>query len=843
MKNLYTFLLICLCPLFSLAQADSVIINFNDYETGNLGGQDGWISVDHWNGGNDFQVGVGVGADATIDGTNGANYNFGGPGVGTTSTKKTFDNFEMDFTNGGTFELQVDIYRNWWGEFIGIGYDANNNGYISNGIPGEEEDGGIILSIGGVDFPNRNNVGVSEGTSAVFNINNEGWIRYRLFVDLDGNGGEGQAALSYKTPPYDGDWISVSEIQGINLGLTPGSGDRNDPATWNGLFFHSQGGLGFFDNIAIRKTDSGGLSPNFIDFETPDKQFTTTPSIDLLATATSGLPVNFEVLSGPATVMGNTLSITGSEGIVVVEATEPGDGSNWAAASPVSISFEVINPAFYAPYITVRNAVDEETVMMPDLNTVRLVASSFIEHEDVLFVDELVFNVDGQNFTAQDWGTGYYTANWTPSDYGIYTMAVTATSNTGVAYTETISFEVVSEAADMTVTALDNVVLDISQGDSIADYILPSFVGSFDKITAHLDILCPAGGCDPWDRISNIEVRAPNGVWVELIRYITPYGVACTHSLDVTDYASLLQGKVEIRASLGTFGNGFSYNLDFEYEEGTPDYKYSWVDVIWDETYPFGNMDNLQPVDTINFTYAPNAEASKFKVVNTGHGWGENNTSNAAEFYEATHKIKVNDDSYNQHLWVDCNPNPDNCQPQNGTWFHDRAGWCPGSIGKVYDYNMDTYVGQNNVKLVYEFFPGYVDLCSSANPGCISGITCADCEDGFNPVYIVAGNLISYSNSPVDGITGTTSLAFTDFSLDIKPNPSSGLFQISTTQSLDEVRFIVFDFTGKILFEKTLGNSFAGFNETLDLSHFPAGVYSLVVQTNMGIQSKRLVKQ
>ena len=101
------------------------------------------------------------------------------------------------------------------------------------------------------------------------------------------------------------------------------------------------------------------------------------------------------------------------------------------------------------------------------------------------------------------------------------------------------------------------------------------------------------------------------------------------------------------------------------------------------------------------------------KVINTGHGWGDLNTGNASEFYEATHKIKVNADEYDQHLWVDCNPNPDGCQPQNGTWYFDRAGWCPGSISYVYDYDLTAYVNLSDVEIEYEFFPGYVDLLSS----------------------------------------------------------------------------------------------------------------------------------
>ena len=61
--------------------------------------------------------------------------------------------------------------------------------------------------------------------------------------------------------------------------------------------------------------------------------------IFLNATSSSGLPVSFSVVSGPATITGNMLTLTGA-GDVVVEATQPGNDSN-AAAVPVDQAFHV----------------------------------------------------------------------------------------------------------------------------------------------------------------------------------------------------------------------------------------------------------------------------------------------------------------------------------------------------------------------------------------------------------------------------------------------------------------------------------------------------------------------
>jgi hypothetical protein len=61
------------------------------------------------------------------------------------------------------------------------------------------------------------------------------------------------------------------------------------------------------------------------------------------ATASSGLPVSFSILSGPATISGNTVTITGA-GTVTVQATQPGNAT-WNPAPPVNQGFNVAKAA------------------------------------------------------------------------------------------------------------------------------------------------------------------------------------------------------------------------------------------------------------------------------------------------------------------------------------------------------------------------------------------------------------------------------------------------------------------------------------------------------------------
>ena len=70
----------------------------------------------------------------------------------------------------------------------------------------------------------------------------------------------------------------------------------------------------------------------------PDKSFSD-GSVELKATASSGLPVSFEVVKGNVELTNNTLSIEGA-GTVTIKATQAGDNF-YFAAPPVELSFNV----------------------------------------------------------------------------------------------------------------------------------------------------------------------------------------------------------------------------------------------------------------------------------------------------------------------------------------------------------------------------------------------------------------------------------------------------------------------------------------------------------------------
>ncbi len=109
--------------------------------------------------------------------------------------------------------------------------------------------------------------------------------------------------------------------------------------------------------ITLRATQSGNANYNTasadlvitniakiaqtIAFATPADRPFAAPSFSLGATASSALTVTYTVVSGPATVAGDTVTLTGIPGVVTITAQQPGNAV-YAAAPDVTRSFTVL---------------------------------------------------------------------------------------------------------------------------------------------------------------------------------------------------------------------------------------------------------------------------------------------------------------------------------------------------------------------------------------------------------------------------------------------------------------------------------------------------------------------
>lgn len=557
--------------------------------------------------------------------------------------------------------------------------------------------------------------------------------------------------------------------------------------------------------------------------------------------ASSGLEVTYEVLSGPASVIstgtGYALVYDGEEGRVEAKALQAGNQEYYPVEYLFGIDLE--DPNLYDVSIVTPLIEEEPIVMSSDtmyyvLEARAEVGSSFNE------ISELEFSVDGQVLEADFYPEyGYARARFSPGRYGDFTVNIRAAASNGKTASVSRNITVDSARESRTVRTFDSLIINYPDPgrENGGVYRFPQHVGSYQRIIAKMDVRCPnlPGGCDDWDRVAWIEIQTPDGQWRELIRYTTAYGVPCDHELDVTDFASYLQGEVPMRMFVDTWGTGgYEVYLDFEFVKGLPQYLYSSITPLWSGNFPFGDMADLQPLDTLDVVIGEDVAALNLKVVTTGHGWDKNNTSNAAEFYHAIHHLYVNESAYEQDLWMQCLPNPDECLNQRGTWYYNRAGWCPGAIAPGFNFNVTEHCNTPHLQLKYIFEEGYVDSCHSSNPKCVSGVTCSNCYDTYNPQYYIASYLISYYNKMYDSLPNVHSEQITqreELQFNTYPNPASERFFVQVFGETGPGYIQLISMEGAVIHQYTFRNAAQLTGFEINVSNIPTGIYVVRIQT------------
>ena len=859
----FTLLFLSIFLMLSVNAQTVITKDFNNYNEGVLNGQDNWVARAHSAGGGQMKVDyLGDGLPTTPDETLGVFFSNANTNYGEIATHKSTPDFKFDFSEGGTIEVEIDMYYDWWGSVFGVGYDADGDGVVLPPMNYEPttpnpnlptQDGGIYFTTSGkasTDPKFANGIVLPDNTMPVkFSYDaSVGWIRWKIMIDLEANDGAGSVTL-FADFGCTGEFQPIPEIQGLNAGLTPGSGDRFDPAKWDGIFFLNSSKAAY-DNLLVRHIPAG-LASQFIDFENIPDQLVFAEPIQLQASATSGLPVTFELLQGPATLDGNTLTLTGESGIVKVKAYQNGNDTEWQAAPPVTRTFEVVDPEEFTPEITIRRPYDGTMVYVSDLNSpVMLVLSAYIEHGDAIKFESVTCDVDGEEIKLMtaypdDPTNGYWYASWKPADYGTYNMTATIVQSGGKTTSVSNTFEVTNTYDNISVTAMNgDLKITPSQQYGYNEYAFPTHVGAFNNITLQYDHNC-IGTCDPYDRVGYCRVKNYRGEWVELYRYVTPFGGECEDQLDVTDYTTVLQGLVEFELYFQTWnGDGYDPIAIFDYTKGTPEYKYIDMNELWFGIFDFGDYANQQPVPEIDYYFAPETEKANLKIITTGHNWssGTNNaynTGNAAEFLEATHNIIINDTKvYDQHLWQNCNPNPAGCQPQAGTWTYNRSGWCPGSLGMVWDYSLNDYVAAGHAKLFYEFDPSYIDECHPNHPDCVDGQTCTYCSAADNPILRVSGKVVSYSND-VNSITEVPTLIDhkDPFEVNLLPNPANDVLRLTTNYEKGKVCVHILNMQGQ-----EVRNFVFSETTTIDVSDLAPGMYFVNVIGGQMVTKKLVIK-
>lgn len=357
---------------------------------------------------------------------------------------------------------------------------------------------------------------------------------------------------------------------------------------------------------------------------------------------------------------------------------------------------------------------------------------------------------------------------------------------------------------------------------------MPDDLTGYSQILLHADLECPAGGCDPWDQPALLNILK-DGYANEIVRYITPFGVACGGWVwDITDFKPLMSGKTTFESIIQAWGaSGWLLNMELEFIPGTPDYPYVSVDRLWNETnWVYGDPNISYDLPEKTITINPETDAAKIRMTISGHGQG--NTLNAAEFAEFTHKIWVNgSEAFPLHLWkTDCGQNA--CSPQNGTYLYSRAGWCPGQDIQPWEFDLDgmfTPGSDLNLDLV---LAEYLNLLNTGYNG----------SSHTEPYFKIQAYLIQYSTDMFVGVNDQK-ISTPNGYFEVFPNPSSGVFTISANHTeIESVRILTMN--GRIIDTR----SFAGQQRfDLNLESQPDGLYILQVTTKEGVSAVKISKQ
>ena len=199
----------------------------------------------------------------------------------------------------------------------------------------------------------------------------------------------------------------------------------------------------------------------------------------------------------------------------------------------------------------------------------------------------------------------------------------------------------------------------------------------------------------------------------EIGRFITPYGIGLdlgpdgfTWTYDVTDYAPLLQGKVDI--SSGNLQE--LHDLKFLFIKGTAPRDVIDIKRVWGpvRSYRYDALDNDTKLSEKEVQLNPDAKQFKLVTRLTGHGHYSNTgaSPHCCEWKDNTHYLMVNGKQVaSWHIWQthDCALNP--VYPQGGTWPGAREGWCPGDKVKDNNFELTKYIEGNSVKLDYAITP------------------------------------------------------------------------------------------------------------------------------------------
>ncbi|MBK9018231.1 MAG: CotH kinase family protein [Saprospiraceae bacterium] len=193
-------------------------------------------------------------------------------------------------------------------------------------------------------------VGISYPFSLTSTWSYFGYTEYlRVWVDFNNNGVFEDTEIAFQTiiaPPASGSNATKVTTGAIAVPASAVTGTTRMRVSMKRNAFATACEVlpqGEVEDYSINITTGGGPQNQIITFPAIPNKLTTDAPFTISATASSGLAVSFAILSGPATISGNTITLTGTAGTVTVQASQAGN-AQYNPAPDVDHSFTVTAP-------------------------------------------------------------------------------------------------------------------------------------------------------------------------------------------------------------------------------------------------------------------------------------------------------------------------------------------------------------------------------------------------------------------------------------------------------------------------------------------------------------------
>ena len=137
-----------------------------------------------------------------------------------------------------------------------------------------------------------------------------------------------------------------------------------------------------------------------------------------------------------------------------------------------------------------------------------------------------------------------------------------------------------------------------------------------------------------------------------------------------------------------------------------------------------------------------------------------------------------------------------------------------------------------------------MDACAQAAASFIEqDITCQDCNDGFNPIYMIDGYVISYSNTFSTQPNNVYENELPEESFIVSPNPVQDMLTIKSRSAAGAARILLIDVSGKIIKRSELDSFALQSGETqVFVGDLEAGTYFVRIFTSEGSQTYKVIK-